>query len=274
MSKFVGLAVDTFGRLDVLVNNAGILRDRMLVSMVRAGVGRRRRRPPEGALRAHPLGRGALARAGEGRRGGAGFDHPHVVDVGAAGQPRADELRRREGRHRLVQASSPRRSWRATACARTAIAPAARTRLTEATPGLGGGLVAASGRRGSFDVWDPANVCIFRRVPRHGRAATSHRSHVLRAGRHGAADGSVAHGCRQRPRRALDGRGPGGGGSGAAARLTRLRDRGVRSGGRIVPQGSLGGVLDIGVPSRRDRPPPQPVGHARARPQTPCRVGP
>ena len=33
----------SFGRLDVLVNNAGILRDRMLVEHVRGGVGRRRR---------------------------------------------------------------------------------------------------------------------------------------------------------------------------------------------------------------------------------------
>src|SRR5687767_824566 len=31
--RLVATAVDTFGRLDVLVNNAGILRDRMLVNM-------------------------------------------------------------------------------------------------------------------------------------------------------------------------------------------------------------------------------------------------
>jgi len=31
--RLVGTAVDTFGGLDVVVNNAGILRDRMLVNM-------------------------------------------------------------------------------------------------------------------------------------------------------------------------------------------------------------------------------------------------
>ena len=35
-SSLVQQAVDTFGRLDVLVNNAGILRDRMLVNMTEA----------------------------------------------------------------------------------------------------------------------------------------------------------------------------------------------------------------------------------------------
>jgi NAD(P)-dependent dehydrogenase (short-subunit alcohol dehydrogenase family) len=38
-----------------------------------------------------------------------------------------------------------------------AIAPAARTRLTEATPGLGD-MVKAPDDPGRFDVWDPANV--------------------------------------------------------------------------------------------------------------------
>jgi NAD(P)-dependent dehydrogenase (short-subunit alcohol dehydrogenase family) len=34
--KLIGTAVDTFGKLDVLINNAGILRDRMLVNMSEA----------------------------------------------------------------------------------------------------------------------------------------------------------------------------------------------------------------------------------------------
>ena len=37
------------------------------------------------------------------------------------------------------------------------IAPAARTRLTEATPGLGD-IIQAPEDAGKFDVWDPANI--------------------------------------------------------------------------------------------------------------------
>jgi NAD(P)-dependent dehydrogenase (short-subunit alcohol dehydrogenase family) len=38
-----------------------------------------------------------------------------------------------------------------------AIAPAARTRLTESTPGLGD-IVAVPTDPGKFDIWDPANI--------------------------------------------------------------------------------------------------------------------
>ena len=41
----------SFGGLDVLVNNAGILRDKMSFNMDRGGVGRGHRRPPQGPLR-------------------------------------------------------------------------------------------------------------------------------------------------------------------------------------------------------------------------------
>ena len=48
-------AVSTFGKLStVLINNAGILRDRMLVKHDRGRVGRRDQGAPEGDLRPHP----------------------------------------------------------------------------------------------------------------------------------------------------------------------------------------------------------------------------
>ena len=42
--RLIQTAVDTFGDLNVLVNNAGILRDRMLVNMSEDGMGRRHSR--------------------------------------------------------------------------------------------------------------------------------------------------------------------------------------------------------------------------------------
>ena len=55
-------AIDAFGRLDVLVNNAGFLRDRMIVSHVGGRVGRGHPGPPQGPLRPDPLRRRVLAR--------------------------------------------------------------------------------------------------------------------------------------------------------------------------------------------------------------------
>ena len=99
----VAAAVDAFGRLDVLVNNAGILRDRMLVSMSEEEWDE----VVEVHLKGHfvPT-RFAAAHWREQVKAGTpvqASDHPHVVDLGAARQPRPDELRRRQGGHRVVQ---------------------------------------------------------------------------------------------------------------------------------------------------------------------------
>ena len=56
--------------LDVVVNNAGILRDRMLFNMDRGGVGRGDPRAPQGHVRADALGRGVLADRAQGRAAG------------------------------------------------------------------------------------------------------------------------------------------------------------------------------------------------------------
>ena len=67
MSSFDGAkamvdqAVSSFGDLHVVVNNAGILRDRMLVSSERAGVRRCHRGPPEGHVQPHQARGGRLA---------------------------------------------------------------------------------------------------------------------------------------------------------------------------------------------------------------------
>ena len=95
-------AVDEFGGLDVLVNNAGILRDKMSFNMDEAEWDSGHRRPPQRPLRHLALRRRVLARALEGdRRAREREDREHRVGVGALRQRRPGELRRRQGRHRV-----------------------------------------------------------------------------------------------------------------------------------------------------------------------------
>ena len=68
--RMVQRAIDTFGRLDTLVNNAGILRDRMLANMEETRVGRGDRGPPQGRVRPDAARRRVLARPVEGRHAG------------------------------------------------------------------------------------------------------------------------------------------------------------------------------------------------------------
>ena len=63
-------AVSTFGDLHVVVNNAGILRDRMLVSMSEQEFDDVIARAPQGHVQRHPPRGGLLARRGQG-----GHDH-------------------------------------------------------------------------------------------------------------------------------------------------------------------------------------------------------
>jgi NAD(P)-dependent dehydrogenase (short-subunit alcohol dehydrogenase family) len=152
--RLVNSAIDAFGDLHVLVNNAGILRDRVLVNMSEAEW--------DDVVRVHLRGHFAPTRWAaaywreEAKSGRAKprnvvhtsstsglFANPGQSNYGSAksaiatfSQIVAKELARYEVRSNCI-------------------APAARTRLTLATPGLEDIMTVPEG---TFDIWDPANV--------------------------------------------------------------------------------------------------------------------
>jgi len=150
----VGAAVDAFGRLDVLVNNAGILRDRMLVSMAEDEW--------DDIIAVHLKGhfvptRFAAVHWRERVKAGdvvqASIIHTSSTSglLGNPGQTNYGAAKAGIGAFSIICAQELSRYGVRSNC----IAPAARTRLTEATPGLGD--VVAAPEEG-FDLWDPANV--------------------------------------------------------------------------------------------------------------------
>ncbi|MGK2949715.1 MAG: SDR family oxidoreductase [Acidimicrobiales bacterium] len=150
----VDTALEAFGRLDVLVNNAGILRDRMLVSMSE--------QEWDDVVEVHMKGhfiptRFAAAHWREQVKAGetvsASIIHTSSTSglLGNPGQTNYGAAKAGIGYFSIICAQELSRYGVRSNC----IAPAARTRLTEATPGLGD-MVAAPAD--GFDVWDPANV--------------------------------------------------------------------------------------------------------------------
>jgi NAD(P)-dependent dehydrogenase (short-subunit alcohol dehydrogenase family) len=154
--RLVGGAVEAFGDLHVLVNNAGILRDRRLVNMTEDEW--------DDVVRVHLKGhfaptRWAAAywrgRAKEGREVKASVvntsstsglvGNPGQSNYGAAKAAIAafSQICAMELQHYGVRSNT--------------IVPAARTRLTEATRGLDA-VVQPPADSLRFDVWDPANV--------------------------------------------------------------------------------------------------------------------
>lgn len=154
--RLIKAAVDAFGDLHVLVNNAGTLRDRMLVNMseeewdsvisvhlkghfvpTRHAAGYWRAQTKAG----HPVEASIINTSStSGLHGNPGQVNYGVAKAGIAAMTviAAQELSRYGIRV-------------------NAVAPSARTRLTESTPGLAE-MVAAPTEAARFDEWDPANV--------------------------------------------------------------------------------------------------------------------
>ena len=94
--RLVEQAVDTFGDLHVLVNNAGILRDRVIVNMTEDEWDSVVRVHLKGHFAPDPLRGQLLARADQGGSRDQRRHRQHDVDVGPLLEPGAGQLRRRE----------------------------------------------------------------------------------------------------------------------------------------------------------------------------------
>jgi len=150
-------AVEAFGDLHVLVNNAGILRDRVLVNMSEAEW--------DAVIAVHLKGHfcpthHAAAYWREQSKAGKEVQASVVHTSSTSG------LLSNPGQSNYGAAKSGIATF-SQICAKelgrygvrsNAVAPAARTRLTEATPGLSDVVKAPET---GFDVWDPANVSPF-----------------------------------------------------------------------------------------------------------------
>ena len=154
--RLINTAVEAFGDLHVLVNNAGILRDRVLVNMTEEEW--------DSVVNVHLKGhfvptRWAAAYWREQSKAGKEI-RANIVNtsstsglLGNPGQTNYGAAKAGIGAFTVICAQELARYG----VRSNAIAPAARTRMTEATPGLGD-IVKAPEDPGKFDVWNPANI--------------------------------------------------------------------------------------------------------------------
>jgi NAD(P)-dependent dehydrogenase (short-subunit alcohol dehydrogenase family) len=153
--QLVATAIEAFGRLDVLVNNAGILRDRAIVTMAEDEW--------DEVLRVDLKGHFVPTRwAAEhwraehhaGRPVTASIVHTSSTSglVGNPGQSNYGAAKAGIAAFSAICAAELARYGVRSNC----VAPAARTRLSETAPGVAGMIASPPDQR--FDVWDPANV--------------------------------------------------------------------------------------------------------------------
>lgn len=155
--RLVQDAIDSFGRLDVLVNNAGILRDRMLVNMTEGDW--------DSVIRVHLRGhflptRWAAAHWRERAKTGEQDVKASVINTssgsglrGNAGQANYGSAKAGIAAFTIIVAQELEQYGVRVNC----IAPGARTRLTTNTTRLADS-VAPPEDAAQFDDWDPTNV--------------------------------------------------------------------------------------------------------------------
>jgi NAD(P)-dependent dehydrogenase (short-subunit alcohol dehydrogenase family) len=154
--KLVNAAVEAFGDFHVLVNNAGILRDRVVVNMTEEEW--------DSVIHVHMKGhfvptRWAAAYWREQSKAGKQVKAAIVNTsstsglLGNPGQANYGAAKAGIAAFSIIAAQELSRYGVRV----NVIAPAARTRMTESTPGLSD-IVQPPSEPGAFDAWDPANV--------------------------------------------------------------------------------------------------------------------
>jgi NAD(P)-dependent dehydrogenase (short-subunit alcohol dehydrogenase family) len=154
--RLIQAAIDAFGDLHILVNNAGILRDRVLVNMTE--------QEWDAVIHVHLKGhfvptRWAAAYWREQTKAG------KTVKANVVNTSSTSGLLGNPGQTNYGAAKAGIAAFSVIAAMEldrygvrvNAIAPAARTRMTEATPGLSE-VVKAPEDAAKFDIWDPGNV--------------------------------------------------------------------------------------------------------------------
>jgi NAD(P)-dependent dehydrogenase (short-subunit alcohol dehydrogenase family) len=153
--RLIDAAIEAFGGLHVLVNNAGILRDRVLINMTEDEW--------DSVIHVHLKGHFVptrhaaaywreLTKAGEQVKASVINTSSTSGLLGNPGQTNYGAAKAGIGAFTIIAAQELSRYGVRV----NAIAPAARTRMTESTPGLSD--VVKAPESGAFDAWDPANV--------------------------------------------------------------------------------------------------------------------